>query len=321
MAVDTQLEKIIQAVIMELQGQGLHLPPSGATLPGASGAGASTATELAGTPRIPGAGEAGRSPSVAPDVEGEPLPEPITRTLVPQPVDPDFLQDLCSCTPARLGVGRAGTRPKTETLLKFRADHAAAVDAVFTEISDEYLKSFGLFTVITQAGDKDTFLTRPDLGRKLSPEGAELIKSKCRPNPQIQVVVADGLSSKAVEANLKDLLPALDQSLQHEGLSTGTPFLVRHGRVAIMDDIGEILQPEALILLIGERPGLVTAESLSAYLCYRPNARTIESDRTVISNIHRGGTPPLEAGAYLGTVVRKMITARASGVKLAALGA
>ena len=85
----------------------------------------------------------------------------------------------------------------------------------------------------------------------------------------------------------------------------------------VMDQIGELLQPETLVLLIGERPGLVSASSMSAYMCYRPNKDTVESDRNVISNIHRGGTPPVEAGAHIGTMLKKMIEQKTSGVKLA----
>lgn len=308
MATEVQIDKIVEAVLRELSQKG--------AIPGAVGG----RTQASGPATVGSAIKdlaTAVSAAVRPSSADDALPEPETRVLVPSPEDPDLLKAVVAATPARLGVWRAGLRPRTETLLKFRADHAAAVDAVFTEVSDEFLASMGLFAVETQAPDKDTYLTRPDLGRRLTPESVSLLKSKCQQGAQVQVVVADGLSSKAVEANLKDILPALNQSLRHEGLKQGTPFFVRHARVAVMDDIGEALQPECLILLIGERPGLVTAESLSAYLCYRPRHGTIESDRTVISNIHRGGTPPLEAGAYLGSVVKRIIQARASGVKLA----
>lgn len=105
-------------------------------------------------------------------------------------------------------------------------------------------------------------------------------------------------------------------SLSACGLQTGTPFFVKGGRVACMDAIGELLKPEAFVLLIGERPGLVCASSLSAYMCYRLRQGTKESDRMVISNIHRGGTPPVEAAAHIGTVLHKMLEQQTSGVHL-----
>jgi len=96
----------------------------------------------------------------------------------------------------------------------------------------------------------------------------------------------------------------------------GKPFFVKYGRVAVMDDIGELLEPTVLVELIGERPGLVTAKSMSAYMCYRPNKDTIESDRTLVSNIHDGGMPAVEAGAHVASIAKKIYDAKASGLKL-----
>ncbi|MEB3101615.1 ethanolamine ammonia-lyase subunit EutC [Ferviditalea candida] len=235
---------------------------------------------------------------------------------VPKPKWKEGLLELTASTPARIGVWRTGTRPLTSTQLKLRIDHAAAVDSVYGEVNRSLLDEMGLFTVETQFENTENYLKRPDKGRVLTEEGAALIRQKCAMRPQVQIVVSDGLSANAVEANLRDVYPALLDSLRSHGLSWGTPFFVKGGRVASMDHIGELLQPEALVLLIGERPGLVTSSSMSAYMCYRPRKGIVESDRTVISNIHRGGTPPIEAGAHIGTVLRAMIDQRASGVKL-----
>lgn len=219
-------------------------------------------------------------------------------------------------TPARLDVGRAGSRPLTRELLKLRLAHAEAVDAVYGEVSPDTLAAFGLFTVDTRFSDKETYLNNPDSGRVLTPDGAKQIISRCIPSPQVQIVVSDGLSARAVDDNLEDVLPALRDSLAANGLAEGTAFFVRGGRVGVMDDIGRLLQPEALVLLIGERPGLATASSLSAYMCYCPRPGCKDSDRLVISNIHAQGTPPIEAGAHIGSLLRKMIDQQASGVKL-----
>ncbi|CAM3019488.1 ethanolamine ammonia-lyase subunit EutC [Paenibacillus sediminis] len=219
-------------------------------------------------------------------------------------------------TPARIGVGRTGTRPLTKGYLSFRIDHAAAVDAVFGEVSEDLLRQFQLFTVETRFETKEHYLKRPDHGRILSEKACEVIKERCFPAPQVQVVVSDGLSANAIEENLPDVYPALMDSISANGLQTGTPFFVKGGRVGCMDAIGELLKPEAFVLLIGERPGLVCAHSLSAYMCYRPRKGTKESDRMVISNIHRGGTPPVEAAAHIGTIIKKMLEQQTSGVKL-----
>ncbi|MCT6923310.1 ethanolamine ammonia-lyase subunit EutC [Metasolibacillus sp.] len=219
-------------------------------------------------------------------------------------------------TPARIGVGRAGTRPKTKTWLQFRLDHAAAVDAVYGEVSEELLQKLNVSTVTTRVTDKEEYITRPDLGRRLSDESKEFIQANCKSNPQVQIIISNGLSASAIEENIMDVYLSLQQSLSNLNIEMGTTFYIDKGRVALMDEIGEILQPEVVVYLIGERPGLVSAESMSAYLCYKPRIGTVEAERMVISNIHKGGIPPLEAGAYLGTVVQRILQHKASGVAL-----
>lgn len=221
-------------------------------------------------------------------------------------------------TPARIGVGRAGTRPKTKTWLKFRLDHAAAVDAVYGEVTEGLLQKLDVFQVTTKVTDKEEYITRPDLGRRLSDEAKSLIQSKCKKNPKVQIIMSNGLSASAIEENVQDVYLALQQSLRNLNIEIGTTFYIDKGRVALMDEIGELLQAEVIVYLIGERPGLVSAESMSAYICYQPRIGTVEADRMVVSNIHKGGIPPLEAGAYLGTVVQKILHYKASGVGLVA---
>lgn len=221
-------------------------------------------------------------------------------------------------TPARIGVGRAGTRPKTKTWLKFRLDHAAAVDAVYGEVTEALLQKLNVFQVTTKVTDKEEYITRPDLGRRLSDEAKTRIQSTCKGRPTVQIIISNGLSASAIEENVQDVYLALQQSLNNLNIEIGTTFYIDKGRVALMDEIGELLQAEVIVYLIGERPGLVSAESMSAYLCYQPRIGTVEADRMVISNIHKGGIPPLEAGAYLGTVVQKILQYKASGVNLVA---
>ncbi|WP_409346860.1 ethanolamine ammonia-lyase subunit EutC [Paenibacillus sp. MBLB4367] len=266
--------------------------------------------------------EVADSPRVEREVTDKPRAEkevPASATApssVPKPIWPEGMDELLSSTPSRIGVWRAGTRPLTKEMLKFRCDHAAAVDSIYGEVNRKLLDEFGLFTVETCFENTEHYLKRPDKGRVLSEEGVSAVRQRCAQKPQVQIVVSDGLSANAIDANLRDVYPALRDSLEAYGLKSGTPFFVRGGRVACMDHIGEMLQPETLVLLIGERPGLVSSKSMSAYMCYRPRKGTVESDRTVISNIHHGGTPPVEAGAHIGTVLKKMLEQRTSGVNL-----
>ena len=228
----------------------------------------------------------------------------------------EALSVMRKSTPARVLMGRAGTRQKWHAYLNFLADHAAALDAVFMDVSDECLEKANLFRVQTVVKDKDEYLMRPDLGKKLSEEAKKTILEKCEKGVQVQIIVADGLSSTSIEANVEDTLPALMQGLKAEGIRVGVPFFVKYARVGIQDEIGQLLDCDVVVEFVGERPGLITAESMSSYMIYRPGADTVEADRTVISNIHKGGTPPAEAGAHMATVIRQMLAHKASGVTL-----
>ncbi|WP_284238515.1 ethanolamine ammonia-lyase subunit EutC [Paenibacillus glycanilyticus] len=224
--------------------------------------------------------------------------------------------ELKSTTGARIDVGRAGTRPLTSNMLRLRLDHAAAIDAVYSEVPRELIEEMGLLSVNTLASDKVQYLKRPDLGRRFTTTSADAIQASCLHAPQVQIVVSDGLSAAAIEANLKEVYSSLLDSLNSLGLEAGTPIYVERGRVGSMDHIGDILQPEVLVLLIGERPGLLSASSMSAYMCYKPCIGKLDSDRNVISNIHESGTPPAEAGARIASMLKAMLDQRRSGTEL-----
>ncbi len=236
--------------------------------------------------------------------------------LVKEPFDREAIVRMKSHTNARIGVGRAGARYNTRTLLTLRADHAAARDAVFLDVDPGVLDSLGLFSVESRCADKNEFLTRPDLGRQLSDEAVRTLRERCTMNPDVQIFAADGLSSTAVAINLPRLLPVLMDGLKTKGLSVGTPFFVKNGRVGVMERVGELLGAKVVCVLLGERPGLATAESMSAYTAYNPRVGMEESRRTVVSNIHRGGIPAVEAGAYLADLIKTICDAKASGVDL-----
>ncbi|MGT2756343.1 ethanolamine ammonia-lyase subunit EutC [Streptococcus ovuberis] len=236
--------------------------------------------------------------------------------LIPNAINEEAYRKIKKFTPARLGLWRAGNRYKTETVLRFRADHAAAQDAVFSYVSEEFVKELGFIPVETCASSKDEYLTRPDLGRIFPEETQKFIKETCKPNQKVQVIVGDGLSSSAIEANAKDFLPALKQGLKMFGLDYNEVLFIKHARVGAMDQIGQLTGAEVVCMLVGERPGLVTAESMSVYLAYRPTVGMAEAKRTVVSNIQKGGTPAVEAGAYVAEIVKKILDNKKSGVDL-----
>jgi ethanolamine ammonia-lyase small subunit len=264
------------------------------------------------------------------------------RCLVPEPADGEALAAMKRSTPARIGVWRTGPRYLTETLLRFRADHAVAQDAVFSDVPDDFLAANGLETIRTECADRDQFLTRPDLGRQFGAEAKESIRRIAGTPPidrgpanangagkepgrslsanasgaKVLLYLSDGLSSAAVEANGMDTLKTIGQGLERRGVKPAKPFFVKYGRVPAMDVVSEITGAEVVCLLIGERPGLVTAESMSAYLTYRGTVGMPEARRTVVSNIHAGGTPAVEAGAYIADIIALMLEKKVSGIDL-----
>lgn len=219
-------------------------------------------------------------------------------------------------TPARLGMGRCGPRYKTLTMLRFRADHAAAQDAVFSEVDTEFAKKHDLLPTKTCCDSKDEYLTRPDLGRRFDEHNAKAIRGVIDRPPRVQIVVGDGLSSAAIEANAMDCLWALKDGLKARGIPTGKDIFVKYCRVGAGDAIGDITGCELVAVLVGERPGLVTDKSMSIYVTYKPHTGVSESSRTVISNIHTQGTPAVEAGAYAAELIEKILQKKVSGVGL-----
>ena len=238
------------------------------------------------------------------------------KPLLKDPCDMDALLRMKGYTNARIGVGCVGPRLNTQTMLAMRADHAKARDSVFTDVSPRLMERMGLMTVQSQCDCKDTYVTRPDLGRKLSDEAVEAIRNRCASNPDVQIFAADGLSSSAIEANLERILPILTDGLKAKGLKVGTPFYLRFGRVAAEDHVSEVLGAKVVCVLIGERPGLATAESMSAYIVYNAYVGMPEAKRTVVSNIHKDGLPAVEAGAYIVEVIDQILQQKASGVDL-----
>ena len=304
---DAQLTAIVDAIVRELQASGAVRPAGGQPAP---------AIPVLAVP-------AKTRPAVSASDLNIDLPDPTTPQArqtprVRNPRDAAGLRALMASTTARIGVGRAGPRYSTAELLLFQGDHAITQDALYRDVDQKLLDEFNLFTVQTRVtGGKQEYLLRPDLGRQLSDEAKQLIGQKCQKNANIQLVVGDGLSAAAIEANLRQIFPVLRQGVQTAGLTFGTPFFVKYARVGVMNDIGDLLQPDVVILLIGERPGLGRAESMSAYMGYKPKYGHTDADRDVVCNIfENGGTNPLEAGAFVVQIAQKMRKHEASGVKL-----
>ena len=236
--------------------------------------------------------------------------------LVENPEKGEQYRKLKAKTPARLGSGRSGPRYKTLTMLRFRADHAAAQDAVFSQVAEDYAQKNGLVSLQTRCKDKDEYLTRPDLGRIFDEENQAKLRREITGSPKVLIVIGDGLSSAAIHANAMDCMAAIRDGLKAKGIDTGKAVFVRYCRVGAGDAIGDVTGCELVCMLVGERPGLVTDKSMSAYITYKPHIGVSESSRTVVSNIHAQGTPAVEAGAHIASLIDTILRKKVSGVGL-----
>lgn len=238
------------------------------------------------------------------------------KVSVDNPIDYNGLMILKQTTPARICLGRAGTRYKTSDYLRLRADHAVAMDAVWSYVDEKVVEDLGFFKVETLAKDKEEYITRPDLGRSFSEEVLKVIKENCINDVDVQIIAGDGLSSPAITSNLKEIYPMIIDGVKAKGYKIGTPIFVKHARVATMDKISEAINAKVTLILIGERPGLATGESMSCYMAYEASSQKPESQRTVISNIHKNGMAPVEAGAQIVQLIEILLKEKKSGTDL-----
>lgn len=249
---------------------------------------------------------------------------PVESTSRPQPpaTDEAWLAAVRASTPARLLVGRAGAAYRTATQLELRADHAAARDAVLAEVDPardfgaDFVAAWPILALDSAARDKHEYLMRPELGRQLSDHSRDLLARDGIADADVQIVIGDGLSAAAVARQIPRILPGLVDRCVARGWRIGRLLFVRHCRVGVINAIGELLHPRVVVLLIGERPGLATAESLSAYFAFQPRDGHTDADRNLISNIHDRGVTPDLATARIVALIDKLLRAGKSGVSI-----
>lgn len=233
----------------------------------------------------------------------------------------DTWSELRRFTGARIALGRAGSSLPTREVLGFRLAHAAARDAVVLDLDVETIGlgmeglERGLVKLKSRCRDKAEYLQRPDLGRRLSESSREKLEEIASPSGcDLAIVVADGLSSVAVE---RQALPFLSMFLPlAAGLKLGPLCLASFARVALSDEIGSLLGAQAVVILLGERPGLSSPDSLGAYLAFAPKVGTTDERRNCISNIRPAGLPIPRAAAKLDYLLRESLRRRISGVDL-----
>lgn len=237
---------------------------------------------------------------------------------------PELVRKIRVRTPARLLMGRVGAAYKTDTQLDLRQAHAAARDAVRAELDlkeqlgVDFITYWRLFEVGTQARSKEEYLRQPNLGRSFSETSRSELLQRCTTRVDLQIAIGDGLSVRAISAQGPKLLTALYEGAKARGWTLGQVFIIHYCRVGILNEIGELLAPAVAVLLIGERPGLATAESLSAYMSYRPQRTHTDADRNLVSNIHARGVSPALAAVRILNLAAQMMKARCSGTQLRA---
>ena len=227
-------------------------------------------------------------------------------------------------TDARIGLGRVGNSIPTKELLAFQMDHANAKDAVHipldaAKLAAELPTQYEQLLLKSQAANRAIYLQRPDLGRRLSANSAQnVINHQAKHNQpfSIALVIVDGLSSTAVQSHAGKMATMLCQRFEQQQETIAPICVVEQGRVAIGDEIGEILQAECLVLMVGERPGLSSPDSLGIYYTYKPKIGLQDSNRNCISNIRPGGLSFEEACDKLLWLIQESRNIQQSGVML-----
>jgi ethanolamine ammonia-lyase small subunit len=231
---------------------------------------------------------------------------------------------LARFTRAPIALGRAGSSWRTETLLSFRLAHAQARDAVNRPFDagflEQQLRELGCETarLSTEANSRAVFLTRPDLGRKLSEESRRFLQREAAAwkGRHLAVLVSDGLSSLAAETQAAPVLAKLLPLLAQAGWTICPVFIVPFARVKLQDEIGALLGVPLALALLGERPGLGSPDSLGAYFTYEPGLDKTDADRNCVSNIRSEGLPPGEAAVKLARLLLRSEEQRCSGIRL-----
>ena len=235
------------------------------------------------------------------------------------PADP--WADLRRHTPARIALGRSGTSLPTAELLRFAAAHAQARDAVHVPLDVAALaaalqaEAWPMLAVRSRAEDRETYLRRPDWGRRLSPADAEVLQAAEASPVDLAVVLGDGLSAVATQRHAVPLLAALRGALAGH-VSTAPVVIATQARVALGDEIGALLQASLVLVLLGERPGLSSPDSLGAYLTHGPRIGCSDAQRNCVSNIRPEGLPPDVAAYRIAWLIREALRRRVTGIAL-----
>ncbi len=251
-----------------------------------------------------------------PVVREEPLRRGPHHRPLPAPRSAEALEQLKTLTPSRIITGRTGTRYLTKSYLGLRADHAIALDAVESQIEDGWAEKQGWLPLRTRAKDHAEFLLHPDHGRRLDDASRQRCEKDAERGLDVQLIAGDGLSANALRLNGPALLTALHKHLTAVGFRVGKPLFVRFARIGVQDEIGVITQAKSTLIIVGERPGLGTGDSLSIYTAYGPKLGQDNAEKDCISNVRDLGFVPERAAARCAALMKDTFAAGGGGVKL-----
>ncbi|MEI9805109.1 MAG: ethanolamine ammonia-lyase subunit EutC [Pseudolabrys sp.] len=244
--------------------------------------------------------------------------------MTDQPAKPqpnDVWATLRQHTAARIGLQRSGASLSTAPLLDIQLAHARARDAVHAPLDEDALAAdlappgLPVLRIASAVGDKQTYLMRPDLGRRLAPSAAAVLAQQAG-DYDVVFIISDGLSARAVQAHAAPVLAAVLADLRAQQWRVAPLIIVRHGRVAIGDTVAATLRAACAVVLIGERPGLSAPDSMGAYLTWQPGAGTTDADRNCISNIRPAGIGYADASFKLTHILRAIRARKLSGVQI-----
>jgi ethanolamine ammonia-lyase small subunit len=235
---------------------------------------------------------------------------------IDRPVYPDVLPKLLASTPSLIAVGRAGARFRTDLYLRLREGHADARDAVHSELPAAWAKEHDCLALQTRCVERGEYLLHPNLGRRLDDPSRGALESLAGTHPDVQIVVGDGLSPNAIAVNGAATLEALTAALGSAGMRCGRPVFVRFARIGVADEIGVVTGARATVMLVGERPGLGSGDSLSLYLAINPRLDPDNAETNCISNVRPLGTHPREAAGLAAQILQRGFAAGVGGVAL-----
>jgi ethanolamine ammonia-lyase small subunit len=260
------------------------------------------------------------APAAAPAPSSEPESPAWSRGPKHRPLlkakSEEALAHLVTTTPSRIVTGRTGTRYLTHSYLGLRADHAIALDAVESEIDEAWAAQAGWLTLRTRAKDHAEYFLHPDLGRRLDDASRAKCEKEADKGVDVQLIAGDGLSALALKENGPDVLKALHAAMTAKGFRVGKPLFVKYARIGVQDEIGVLTQAKSTIIVVGERPGLGTGDSLSIYTAYGPKLNQDNSEKDCISNVRHIGFTPERAASKCAELMKQSFAAGGGGVKL-----